>query len=332
MHKTFLALAAVSVSIAIIGVGCVQPSLPPSTASHTAVPLSPGHNDLTKTPLFGVSETEKSPPALPTGTLTPPPTSTLTPIPSWTPLPTLDQSARRQLILDLLNHNAGCQLPCWWGITPGETTWEQAKQSLALFAEEIGEVPKDEKTQLLGERSIAIHLYAVKYESPQSGTLVFTGYSFNYIGFGVEGGIVIYITVGNNAQEIDSDTAQYLLPNLLETYGVPNDTRLYVEDGPNTLEFWIGVMYEQGIIARYAYQAHREGDQYQACSQYAEPVLSLWAPDDKQLQAMFVEDMKKYVGEATLSQVTNMDVPMFYETFKNPDNKICLYSPMSLWP
>ena len=57
-----------------------------------------------------------------------------TKIPTLKPLPTLTTQEALLKVEDLFLHNGGCELPCWWGITPGETTWQSTQQFLASFA------------------------------------------------------------------------------------------------------------------------------------------------------------------------------------------------------
>ena len=42
-----------------------------------------------------------------------------------------------QEMLTLLQTNAGCELPCWWGITPGITPWSEARTRLEGYGAEI---------------------------------------------------------------------------------------------------------------------------------------------------------------------------------------------------
>ncbi len=69
-------------------------------------------------------------------THTPKPTGISTPTPSptatfaWTPIPTLAPDAALEALLQLYADNSGCELPCWWGITPGKTTWTEAQTKL----------------------------------------------------------------------------------------------------------------------------------------------------------------------------------------------------------
>jgi hypothetical protein len=67
------------------------------------------------------------------------PTEIITPLfPTWTPLPTLNAENVKQLLADLLGNNAGCRLPCFWGITPGKTTWQEASTFLESFTMLLG--------------------------------------------------------------------------------------------------------------------------------------------------------------------------------------------------
>lgn len=91
----------------------VIPTLPPATTL----------------PTFNPPPTESAVPA--TQTLTPAvPTPMATPLPTWTPLPTYvptnDVIILRNSVMGQLN----CLLPCWGGVTPGKTNWQQTRQLL----------------------------------------------------------------------------------------------------------------------------------------------------------------------------------------------------------
>jgi len=95
----------------------------------------PGVETQTSTPL----PASATPTPSLTPTLTPTPTSTSTPTPTatptLTPLPTLPLQDAKNLVQELFETNRGCLLPCWWGITPGQTTWGEARQFLEQFAD-----------------------------------------------------------------------------------------------------------------------------------------------------------------------------------------------------
>jgi hypothetical protein len=77
---------------------------------------------------------------IPTGTLTPTKLPTITPVPIFTPtmttIPsptpqmTLSLEDKRDKVRELQETNGGCNWPCWWGITPGKTSFEDVKSFL----------------------------------------------------------------------------------------------------------------------------------------------------------------------------------------------------------
>jgi hypothetical protein len=92
--------------------GCSSPQALPQTAIPTLEPtLSP----------------------FPTETVVPPtqtPTSApiLTSTPIWTPLPTFSETDSVEKLRVWIQGTFDCLLPCWGGITPGKTTWPEARQ------------------------------------------------------------------------------------------------------------------------------------------------------------------------------------------------------------
>jgi hypothetical protein len=99
-------------------------------ACSPAIPLNPAqvstftasHIPLTFTPTQTVAPTPR-----PTNT------PTFTPTLTWTPLPTLPSQQTRAKIEELLETNGGCELPCWWGITPNETAWPETLHFLRPY-------------------------------------------------------------------------------------------------------------------------------------------------------------------------------------------------------
>ena len=105
-------------------IGCQSDILLDSTTgASTVLPLkSPGvsTNQPTSTSsgeITSVPEIIKSPTALFTSVTT-------VVVPTYTPFSTLSPSGSISLVLELLQNNPSCLLPCWWGITPGETSWQ----------------------------------------------------------------------------------------------------------------------------------------------------------------------------------------------------------------
>lgn len=105
----------------------VQPTALPTTPITASSP--------TVTPTAFPTQTSTittTPTAKPSATTTPTPTQTRTP--EITPLPTEQVQA---WIKEQMKTNPSCRLPCWWGITPGKTTWIEAQAFLAPYATRI---------------------------------------------------------------------------------------------------------------------------------------------------------------------------------------------------
>lgn len=95
--------------------GCAAPTDVPTTASETSPPTV-SRSPSTSTP-------NPSPTTIPTSTRTP----------TWVPLPTLPPAEALAKVQELLETNGGCDFPCWWGITPGQTTLVETGEFFGHF-------------------------------------------------------------------------------------------------------------------------------------------------------------------------------------------------------
>ncbi len=71
------------------------------------------------------------------------PTRTYTPVLTATDIlvPTLSQELANAKIEELLRTNGNCEFPCWWGMEPGLSSWDDAKRLLEPLAMEIAAFP-----------------------------------------------------------------------------------------------------------------------------------------------------------------------------------------------
>lgn len=238
-----------------------------------------------------------------------------------TPEPTLTIDESKMLVRDLLESNGDCRLPCWWGITPGKTTWVEARQLLekvSLF------MSKPEMT-----KSFSVDL---QVQLPYPYTLQ----KYMEHSYYVENGIVEYIDVFNY------DLApNYSLPNLLKSYGQPDEIwiRTFPKAEWGIQHFIIDVFYEElGILAEYS-----TGDpmkevhgNIQNClvTEMDSPFFDLWSPETQKLS---FQEAKKFIDTRSLPEprplleATGTDVKTFYETFQNSETDVCLETPKHLW-
>ncbi len=141
-------------------------------------------------------------------TLTPSPTKA-TPTPA--PFPTFDvatsilsEEDATQNLIELLETNRGCELPCWWGIVPGET--------------DVGSI-----------ESIFVPLgfdWYRDYEDLRDNTLYKAAISITSMNDIVQS-IEVYGGVGEETYDRNEAWRPYAIPRVLERLGMPDDIYVF---------------------------------------------------------------------------------------------------------
>jgi hypothetical protein len=220
--KNYVALIVVTVCIVVLA-GCfaaeiVEPGNSNGTDISTKIPSAtptltvqmiqstPTSDDTAP----GVAATKQLEPVqTPTPSRPPSPTSTPTVTPVVFPTfdvatSTLSEEAATQNLIELLETNGGCELPCWWGIVPGETNVESIEPTF---------VP------------LGFDWYR-DYEELNGNTL----YS-DYIEFSSEAGVIQTILVYGGAGEETYDHNEawrpYAILRILERLGTPEQLYVY---------------------------------------------------------------------------------------------------------
>jgi hypothetical protein len=298
--------------------GCNAAEQRQSTPTYTQTSFNPSKN---MTPIPSQ--------IIPMRTITPPPTirnlSSSTLLPSttaqtltFTPLPTLPPDKAQAFVLELLKSNAGCLLPCWWGITPGKTSWEEAKSFLESF------------TILDGINEVNDELSFSYFQIPFPKDMG----SIEHV-YVIRMGIVDEIKVYNGKL-----APSYNLVDMLTTYGQPDYVLVsaYYEPRHTNYMVALAVFYlHQGILVTY-YDSHVEiiGEKIKVCPQSAQsPYLDLWSPSytmsDQEIIKRFL-DTKNWPPYHSLTEATGMNLETFYNMFTNKNNITCLNIPVELWP
>lgn len=254
-------------------------------------------------------------------------TSIPTQTPTWTPSPTLSRRAAYALVQDLLENNGGCQLPCWWGITPGITNWDQARHFLETFVIEIKQNWKG--TVIIDGVPVQQADYYITYEIERDVK--------SRIYVLVENGIVEETVIGGRGSQ-----RSFRLHQLLTNYGPPSDVFIrahrYTNDGsPPPFDF---VLYyaRNHFWAHFRLTGRLVGDKLEGCPQSIDPRIWVGAPDQEwTLVALFdyvfgppIPGFPAY-PTLTLKKATGMDLETFTNIFKDPDNQSCLETPADLW-
>ena len=254
-------------------------------------------------------------PNIPTGT--PSPTNTqIPPSHTWTPLSTLVPEAAQELYYELLENNAGCRLPCWWGIIPGQTSGEKAQRYLETFTHiNIRNISDD------------LHIISALIPLPEEyGTI-----RHKYV---VRRGIVDEISAYN------FDLAPNLyMTNFLKIYGPPDEIwiRTVRHREMGSQPFIIDLYYpEKGILMEYSGgNVEIRGDYLRNCFEdmYA-PFINLWSTDSNLTTDDVIEiflDTENLPHPVLLSEATDMDIDTFYNVLTS-GNTLCIKTPQEIWP
>ncbi len=299
-------------------------------------------------------EQKTSTPVLPTATIapsatvTPLPTSTLVAIPSptntLTAIPTLSVEQARVRLLELLANNSGCHLPCFWGITPGKSTYQEVRTILMpvssiAYATYLGSSTSGNVDLHYVEDGLK-HYWNVGFTSPESG-------------------IVNHISVlakaskefpDGNMDNFDSATfgkraAYYSLTNVLSEQGMPASVVMQTLGnqitGKDVESFHILLIYpDRGLFVHYSTYSQVVGAKLRGCPANAHIELELYLAGDadgfsKALsQTDWAFAWPKFVSNLywkSIEEATSMTLEQFYKTFREPTNK-CIETPAKMWP
>jgi len=225
-----------------------------------------------------------------------------------TSLPTLPPEESQEMILSLLSNNDGCELPCWWGILPGETSWDEAYQFLSTIATRIVDVGNIDSE---GKPDKNSNTYVVYIKIPGKDLEVPSGYV-------ITDGIVNTINVSPNGTEIG-----YQLHQILDRYGTPEEVLFWglSETSEGFPWFFLILLYpDRGTLAIYEGKADITENQLRVCPQGIGPKLSLWSPTNITLSEMKQSfwDAKSRGQLKHLEEVTGMNLGSFHDLMKNP--------------
>lgn len=257
-----------------------------------------------------------------TPTLIPSRTSTITQIPSFTPLPTLSQNIAKQKIYKLVRDNGGCRLPCWWGINPGKTSWNEAHQFLSSI------ITDTESTKQIcyseDEKSDCFFNFYFKYS-----------YSNDFKGGGnieVQDQRINKIFIGPGALK-----QMFQIHQILKEYGKPDE--VFIQTDSTTLyerrDFILVLLYSsQYFMAYYTFNAKDSGGIIFGCPREISPQIDIWS-SNRFVSMTEIEQWTLGTDPLTtlqpLDKVSNMNIDAFYKAFINPNQIECIQTPISVW-
>lgn len=293
----------------------------------TILPRSPSPEPMATSTRASPAPTASSMP--PTATPLLQVTSTATALPTM--VSTLTPEEKWESIQQLFETNGGCQLPCFWGIAPGETDWKTADQILRPLADEI---------TLFGLPDPFTAEVRLGNIDPDERRRFY---------FSVEDGVVR-----------DFSGRASLLPfyapaSILAKYGPPAEVYLVAggDYSSGTIPFSVTLFYPQhGFWLLYGTDGVRVDDHYNGCffeynnpppeniSPYlpefsAAPYFAAWEPGEVKFISEGPESARQLMGgfesPPTLVDTTTYDIESFTETFSDPTVPLCLETPAEFW-
>jgi hypothetical protein len=216
----------------------------------------------------------------------------------------------QEKVLDLLKNNAGCELPCYWGVTPGITSWQEAYNFLASFAERIEHRVVDVSAPGGSEHSVTV---IGSYNTiPGYDGLVSSGYE-------VTNGIIGKISASGSGTEL-----RYQLHQVLDRYGLPDEVLLFLLDVSPAGKPWfsIYIFYEEiGVTLFYSAAAQMKGDALEVCPEGVGPEINLIVPGSQTLRQM-IRDITGGFHFPSINDLPGKNIEIFYETLKEPGSCI----------
>jgi len=238
--------------------------------------------------------------------------------------PTLLPDQARAKVLELLETNNGCKLPCFWGVVPGNTKWSEVRESLRSISSQYSDDPEETNIEFFYSD---LYLPANDIQGPWDLKLE----------LGVYRDIIRTISVS------DFDLPNYHLRSFLLENGKPDEIWIYTNsrgpsNSPDKVGFLVSLFYsEKQMIAAYGRGNAVISDTWiDGCIQYS-PALKIWSLEKllsfPEAASFFYNHNVVGDGWKEISEATNgrLNVEKFYQTFTDQSAKPCFKTPRNLW-
>ncbi len=316
--------------IFLLATGCTSPVPEIGDLTSTANGRTPT-NPIVKTEQRGTPTHRVVPTLAPTimvSNVTPTVTRPLstTQLLQWTPGAKLPPDEAEKKIMKFYSNNGGCELPCWWGITPGMTTGEKALSILAPLAQ-----------VRISEWEDGLFSYGVSAKFP-SAPDPFKNFMASFF---VKDNIVIAIRITADDVEPKFD---YSLAGILNAFGQPDQIwfKIITDTMNGRPHFDYNLFFaSRGINIFINENATIELNFVKVCPQDIlnrnkfPPGMTLWSPAVE----IHFDDLPVYVPNLEVAEfrmledlTDEIDTKSFFETYRNPKTTKCFRIPLDRIP
>jgi len=227
---------------------------------------------------------------------------------------------KQRLLTQIFETNGGCQLPCYWGIVPGETSWDYASQFLSALGRIYGPG---------GAGKVASYGPVFEDIEGDLGEMIPE--------FWVRDGVVVAIMTNTGWVQQDFD---YNLAGLLVGFGIPEE--IWVRPIAKTQGqpyYYLALWYpSKGILVDMQGNATKNGDFLSICPQDIfsrvsfPPRLVLWNPKEQVSFRHFdlslidndlglLTEEYELLSKLSIDKLTNED---FFEIYKKAETETCI--------
>ena len=261
------------------------------------------------------------------------PTPTSTPrLPTAAPAATFSPAEEIEWVRQMLQTNGGCELPCWWGFTPGKTGWAEVYDFFTVLG----------KTTQVNTVNESRH---VGWGAPRDDLIV--GLNFTVDDNDTMMVRRIFTTISTSKLE-EQVLESYLPSRIMQQFGEP--VQVFLNYNPTSVRgdtFYSLILFypDQGIMIKYYDRIEEQGANFRFCPNEASSAfLWLWAPSDSNV---FPDDLysngsasgdqldiaKSYFQTEyhPLHEVTRIDVATFRQMLQQAEAPVCLEAPFALW-
>lgn len=263
--------------------------------------------------------------------------ATSTQIPQPTLAPTLTSEEAIQTFTNFVEMDGDCNLPCWLGVIPGQTDFDEATSNLSKYSGFA-------YSEFTSQRAFIL-MYFPNFENAihDSGTGVTSGDN------GKVSQILVYAVVKPDISgnvnyahpEFQKMWRRFFIPEIFTRYGAPEkiflDTTLIAADPATSFPFVLWVVYPQeGFLIRYQGLNAKNGDNIRICPIQSRIEIKIWDAEKSNYEEFIDGDralgLSTSLGTQPIETVTNFDIKSFYQMFKGGQLDTCFETPASLWP
>lgn len=264
-----------------------------------------------------------------------PSVTTPTQIPQPTLAPTLTSEEAIETFINFVGMDSNCNLPCWLGIIPGQTDFDEAASNLSKYSGFAYSEFTSQKAFIL--------MYFPNFENAihDSGTGVTPGDNRRV------SQILVYAVVKPDSSgnvnyahpEFQKMWRRFFIPEIFTRYGAPEkiflDTTLIAADPATSYPFVLWIVYpQQGFLIRYQGNNTKIGDKIRICPMQSRIEIKIWDVEKSNYEQFLRGDEAGGIslGPQPIEDVTGFDIESFYQTFKEGQLDTCFETPASLWP